>query len=109
MLNLGRNAIEAMAGSPGPRRLVLSAKPDRHGHIALAVTDTGPGLAPDIRERVFEPFVTSKPQGMGLGLSISAGIVEVHGGSLSVESEPGSGASFRFTLPLVHPDEQPTV
>jgi two-component system sensor histidine kinase TtrS len=109
LLNLGRNAIEAMAGSPGPRRLVLSAKPDRHGHIALAVTDTGPGLAPDIRERVFEPFVTSKPQGMGLGLSISAGIVEVHGGSLSVESEPGSGASFRFTLPLVHPDEQPTV
>jgi two-component system sensor histidine kinase TtrS len=109
LLNLGRNAIEAMAESPGPRRLVLSAKPDRHGHIALAVTDTGPGLAPDIRERVFEPFVTSKPQGMGLGLSISAGIVEVHGGTLSVESEPGSGASFRFTLPLVQPDEQPTV
>jgi two-component system sensor histidine kinase TtrS len=109
LLNLGRNAIEAMAESPGTRRLVLSAKPDRRGHIALAVTDTGPGLAPDIRERVFEPFVTSKPQGMGLGLSISAGIVEAHGGTLSVQSEPGSGASFRFTLPLVQPDEQPTV
>jgi two-component system sensor histidine kinase TtrS len=109
LLNLGRNAIEAMAESPGPRRLVLSAKPDRHGRIALAVTDTGPGLAPDIRERVFEPFVSSKPQGMGLGLSISAGIIDVHGGTLSVESEPGSGASFRFTLPLVQPDEQRTV
>jgi two-component system sensor histidine kinase TtrS len=109
LLNLGRNAIEAMADSPGPRRLVLSARPGRPGHIALAVTDTGPGLAPDIRERVFEPFVTSKPQGMGLGLSISAGIVEVHGSTLSVESEPGSGTSFRFTLPLVQPDEQPTV
>jgi two-component system sensor histidine kinase TtrS len=101
LLNLGRNAIEAMAGTPGPRRLTLSAAQDADGRIALGVTDTGPGLPADIRERLFEPFVTSKPQGMGLGLSISAGIVEAHGSTLSVASEPGAGASFRFTLPMV--------
>jgi len=106
LLNLGRNAIEAMAGLPGPRRLTLSAWQTQEGGIALAVTDTGPGLAPDIRERVFDPFVTTKPQGMGLGLSISAGIVEAHGATLVVQSEPGAGASFRFTLPLVPTDQQ---
>ena len=106
LLNLGRNAIEAMAEAPGPRRLVLWASPCGEGHIALAVTDTGPGLATDIRERVFEPFVTTKPQGMGLGLSISAGIIEAHGSVLIVDSEPGSGTSFQFTLPMVHPDDQ---
>jgi two-component system sensor histidine kinase TtrS len=106
LLNLGRNAIEAMAGLPGPRRLTLSAWQTQEGGIALAVTDTGPGLAPDIRERVFDPFVTTKPQGMGLGLSISAGIVEAHGATLIVQSEPGAGASFRFTLPLAPTDEQ---
>jgi len=114
LLNLGRNAIEAMADSQGPRQLILSASIKGAGEeaaaqdprIALAVTDTGPGLAPNIRDRLFEPFITTKPQGLGLGLSISAGIVEAHGCTLGVESEPGAGASFRFTLPMVHPDEQ---
>lgn len=106
LLNLGRNAIEAMAGTPGPRRLTLSASKDADGRIALGVTDTGPGLPADIRERLFEPFVTSKPQGMGLGLSISAGIVEAHGSTFSVESEPGAGATFRFTLPMVATHDQ---
>ncbi len=100
LLNLGRNAIEAMAGLPGPRRLTLSAAQTQDRRIALAVTDTGPGLAADIRDRVFDPFVTTKAQGMGLGLSISAGIVEAHGATLNVQSEPGAGASFQFTLPL---------
>lgn len=106
LLNLGRNAIEAMANLPGPHRLTLSASTLEGGRIALAVSDTGPGLEPGIRERVFEPFVTTKPQGMGLGLSISAGIVEAHGSTLSVESEPGAGSSFRFTLTRVQTDEQ---
>ena len=102
LLNLARNAIEAMLGRPEPRRLVLSARLDGRDRIELAVTDTGPGLPPDIAERAFQPFVTTKPQGIGLGLSISAGIVETHGSQLTVQSEPGAGASFRFTLPIDH-------
>ncbi|MFZ0789751.1 MAG: PhnD/SsuA/transferrin family substrate-binding protein [Chromatiaceae bacterium] len=108
LLNLARNAIEAMANLPGLRRLTLSARPVQDGHIELAVTDTGPGLTPEIRERVFEPFVTTKSQGMGLGLSISAGIVEAHGSELSVQSEPGAGACFRFTLPMAPENDQDT-
>ncbi len=100
LLNLTRNAIEAMADVEGRRRLILSARLVGQGQVELAVTDTGPGLAPDIRERVLEPFVTTKAQGMGLGLSISAGIIEAHGGELVVDSAPGAGASFRFSLPL---------
>jgi two-component system sensor histidine kinase TtrS len=100
LLNLGRNALEAMAGRDGIRQLTLSARPDGPGRIELTVSDTGPGLPPDIAERVFQPFVTSKPQGLGLGLSISAGIVETHGSELRVETDPGVGTSFRFTLPL---------
>jgi two-component system sensor histidine kinase TtrS len=106
LLNLGRNAIEAMTDTLGPHRLTLSASPPGDGHIALTVSDTGPGLTAEIRERAFEPFVTTKPQGMGLGLSISAGIIEAHGSTLSVRSEPGAGASFQFTLPLVETDDQ---
>jgi signal transduction histidine kinase len=100
LLNLGRNALEAMVGRNGVRQLTLSACPDGPGRIELTVSDTGPGLPPDIAERVFEPFVTSKPQGLGLGLSISAGIVETHGSELRVETDPSVGTSFRFTLPL---------
>jgi two-component system sensor histidine kinase TtrS len=101
LLNLARNAIEAMEPCPPPRRLVLAALPQAEGQIELSVCDTGPGLAPGIRDRLFEPFVTTKPLGMGLGLSIGAGIVQAHGAELNVRSEPGAGASFRFTLPTV--------
>lgn len=106
LLNLTRNAIEAMSGLEGQRRLTISARPIGPQRVELAVTDTGPGLDPDVRERVFEPFITTKPQGMGLGLSISAGIIEAHGGELTVVSEPGAGASFQFTLPVTQPDDQ---
>ena len=67
--------------------------------------DTGPGLNPDIAATLFNPFVTTKPEGMGLGLSISHGIIEAHGGDLGVDSRPGEGASFRFHLPI-HRGEQ---
>lgn len=102
VLNLARNAIEAMAeADPGPaggtRRLTLTARATPAG-VEIAVADTGPGLAPGLAETVFQPFVTTKPQGLGLGLSISGGICEAHGARLEVESSPGQGALFRFTL-----------
>ncbi|MGE5155172.1 MAG: PhnD/SsuA/transferrin family substrate-binding protein [Bdellovibrio bacteriovorus] len=105
LLNLTRNAVEAMADTPGPRRLTLRTRPLSDARVELAVIDTGPGLPPEIRERLFQPFVTTKSQGLGLGLSISAGILETHGSELLVDSEPGAGACFRFNLPLVPPHE----
>jgi two-component system sensor kinase FixL len=65
------------------------------------VVDTGPGLGKGSPEHLFEPFVTTKPKGLGVGLSISHGIVEAHGGRLRVDSTPGIGATFFFSLPYV--------
>lgn len=105
LLNLARNAVEAMADTPGARRLTLRVHPLDDTRLELAVADTGPGLAPQVRERIFQPFVTTKSQGLGLGLSISAGILEAHGSELRIDSEPGAGACFRFTLPQVPPHD----
>jgi len=100
ILNLARNAIEAMADSPPERRhLTLRTRALESSRIEIRVEDTGPGLSHEIKDKLFEPFVTTKPQGMGLGLSISSGIVENHGGQLQVESQPDGGAAFRFSLP----------
>jgi two-component system sensor histidine kinase HupT/HoxJ len=78
--------------------------------VRLEFEDDGPGIPEEVRGRIFEPFFTTKPvgQGTGLGLSISHGIVERHGGRMSVEQPPGGGALFRIELPLVAvpPDEQ---
>jgi len=100
LLNLVRNAIEAMQETPrGERRLTIATRIE-DGQVEVTVTDTGPGIVREVADRVFEPFVTTKSQGMGLGLSISSGIIEAHEGQLTVEPRPGSGACFRFTLPL---------
>jgi two-component system sensor histidine kinase TtrS len=101
ILNLVRNAIEAMAEMPpGQRRLSLNVRPFDGRRVEIRVTDTGPGLNQEVADRIFQPFVTTKPQGLGLGLSISQGIVEAHGGKLRVVSNPGQGTTFGFTLPL---------
>jgi PAS domain S-box-containing protein len=100
ILNLARNAIEAMDNvPPDRRRLLIASRRLDGGAIEILVADTGPGLSSAIADRLFEPFVTTKPLGLGLGLSISSGIVEAHGSQLRVESVPGAGATFRFTLP----------
>lgn len=101
ILNLARNAIEAMVDTPPERRrLTLRTRRIDAERAEVRVLDTGPGLSRKVADSLFEPFVTTKPQGMGLGLSISSGIVEAHGGQLAVESHAGAGATFRFTLAL---------
>jgi two-component system NtrC family sensor kinase len=103
LVNLATNAHQAMRGAPPPLRLTIATSIDPSGRYAcLEVSDTGPGIPPEIRARMFEPFFTTKPpgQGTGLGLSLCRGIIEVHGGTLEVESEPGQGARFRVNLPL---------
>jgi two-component system, LuxR family, sensor kinase FixL len=98
LLNLLRNAIEAMQ-SCERRELAISTMPGSDGMIAVAVADTGPGIAPDVVSRLFQPFVTTKAKGMGVGLSISRTIVESHGGRITCEARPNGGTVFRFTLP----------
>jgi signal transduction histidine kinase len=100
LLNLIMNAIEAAADGHGARREVLiEARAGADGWCEISVSDTGPGIPSEQLDRIFEPFVTAKAQGMGIGLSISRTIVEAHGGRLWAESSAG-GATFRFTVPL---------
>jgi two-component system sensor histidine kinase TtrS len=100
LLNLVRNAVEAMTDQLRERRVLLLAR--RSGDLVeIRVVDTGPGIGKGSPEHLFEPFVTTKPQGVGVGLSISHGIVEAHGGRLRVDSTPGIGATFFFSLPFV--------
>jgi two-component system sensor kinase FixL len=99
LLNLMRNAIEAMSEAPSERReMSVSTSAIDSATIEVRVADTGPGIAPDVAEKLFQPFITTKRQGMGVGLSISRTIVEAHGGKLWVEPNAGGGAVFRLTL-----------
>jgi two-component system sensor kinase FixL len=100
ILNLIRNAIEAMEQSER-RELVISTEPEAPQMIAIGVSDTGSGIAKDVAPQLFQPFVTTKRQGMGVGLSISRTIVEAHGGKIRAEANPGGGTVFRFTLCMV--------
>lgn len=101
ILNLIRNAIDAIAESDGAeRRIAVGTRRHGSGAIEVSVRDTGPGLPAEGPQAIFEPFVTTKADGLGLGLSISRGIVERHGGRLTAETVPGGGAVFRFTLPI---------
>jgi two-component system sensor kinase FixL len=100
LLNLVRNAIEAMHDSPR-RELIISTAPAEDGMLMISVADTGAGISPEISDQLFRPFVTTKPQGMGVGLSISRTIIESHGGRIWIEANPGGGTVFRFTLRAV--------
>ncbi len=100
-LNLMRNAIEAMSDTDiRSRTLTISSGLLNDREVEVAVTDTGRGVSPDLLEKIFESFFTTKDQGLGIGLSLSRRIVEAHGGRLWVESGEGPGATFRFTLPV---------
>lgn len=100
VINLIRNACEAMSDSP-VRRLVVSSYPDGTDFARVSVADTGPGIAPEIADQLFTAFVSTKSDGMGLGLSICRTIVEANGGRIWVETGDGGGAVFHFTLPRV--------
>jgi two-component system sensor kinase FixL len=104
LLNLIRNAIEAMEDAE-TRELVVSTAAAPDNMIDINVVDTGVGIAPEISAQLFQPFVTTKRQGMGVGLSISRTIIEAHGGSIIQRPNPGGGTVFSFTLPAVTNEE----
>jgi signal transduction histidine kinase len=97
LLNLMRNAMEAMAES-ARREIVISATPSAGDMIEIRVSDSGPGLSAQVRDKLFQPFVTTKAHGMGVGLSICRSIVEAHGGRLWAAGNLGGGAMFCFTV-----------
>jgi two-component system sensor kinase FixL len=99
MINLVRNAVEAMQQTP---KRILTVATDRDGgeFVRVSVADTGPGLAKEIVESLFQPFRTTKADGLGIGLSICRTIIESHGGRLWMEPNPDHGVSFHFRLPL---------
>jgi two-component system sensor kinase FixL len=97
VLNLVRNAAEAMAGR-ARRELRIGSQAIEPGFLQFHVADTGPGISPQVADRLFQPFVTGKADGMGVGLSISRNIIEAHGGRMWVEANDDGGATFHFTL-----------
>ncbi|GJD77403.1 sensor protein FixL [Methylobacterium gregans] len=106
LVNLLRNAREAM--QQGDRReLTVEARPIGGETVEIAVSDTGPGIAAEVADRLFQPFVTTKRSGMGVGLSICRTIVEAHGGRLDVERNGTGGATFRLTLPAARVGDLP--
>ncbi len=98
LFNLIRNAIEAMPDQVD-QNIDIAAKPTAADMVEVSVSDRGHGLADEIRSKLFQPFLTTKPNGMGVGLSVCRTIVESHAGRLWAEDNPGGGTIFRFTLP----------
>jgi PAS domain S-box-containing protein len=108
ILNLIINAVEAMSGSEGSRELLIDTGQAEPDGVLVAVRDTGPGLAPASLERLFEAFYTTKPGGLGMGLSICRSIIEAHGGRLWASANEPRGAVFQFTLPPETAETVPT-
>lgn len=106
LLNLIRNAIDALEGAPR-REITIAKRLTGDGMVRISVADSGPGIKPEMVGQLFQPFVTSKKQGMGVGLSISRTIIEAHGGRISAENGPEGGAVVSFTLPALKEDEGP--
>jgi C4-dicarboxylate-specific signal transduction histidine kinase len=105
VMNLALNAIEAMRDSPEQRRcLVVRSRPTRRG-VRVSVADAGAGLGRESTQRMFEPFQTTKPGGMGMGLAICRSIVEAHGGTIRARNRPAGGAIVSFTLPTIPPGD----
>jgi two-component system sensor kinase FixL len=105
VINLVRNAIEAMAAVAVRQLTIATSRGD--GVVDVSVLDTGPGLAPEVAEQLFQPFVTTKRQGMGIGLSICRSIIDKHGGRLRALPRRDGGMIFSFTIPIVREEDDP--
>jgi len=103
LLNLMRNAVDAMKTTER-RELLVHSAPTIDGMVLITVADTGSGISAEAAAKLFQPFFTTKSEGMGVGLSISRSIVEAHGGRIWAEPNPGGGTVFRFTLPAAKLD-----
>jgi two-component system sensor kinase FixL len=99
LINLMRNAMEAMRDSP-EKQLIVRTRHVSPDWLQVEVEDTGPGIADEVAPQLFQPFVTTKANGMGIGLSISRRIIESHGGELTVAKNAAGGATFSFSLPM---------
>ena len=101
VLNLLMNALDAtVQNQSGPREVTIRVAPEKTGWIEVSVSDSGTGVDPSIEKRIFEPFVTTKNKGMGLGLLVTRSIVEGHGGRVWFNPNPRGGSTFTFTLPV---------
>jgi C4-dicarboxylate-specific signal transduction histidine kinase len=101
LLNLVLNGMDALEGVVDrARSVVVTARRDGSASVEVSVADSGRGIDLDQLDRIFDPFFTTKPKGIGMGLSISRGIIETHGGRLWAEANAAGGATFRFTLPV---------
>ena len=107
LLNLIRNAIDAMEATPD-KALGITVVPLDHDHVQITVSDTGAGISPDVAEQLFQPFITTKRSGMGVGLSISRTIIEAHGGRIWFEPNGAGGTDFHFTLLRANLEEETT-
>jgi signal transduction histidine kinase len=100
IINLVLNAFDAAAGvKHGPREVALKIPAEENGWARIMVRDSGNGIEPDVLARIFDPFYTTKPSGMGMGLPISRSIIEAHGGRLTVSANTDRGVSFEIALP----------
>ena len=108
LLNLLMNACEAMRDNEPTARTLVATATYGNGLVKVAVSDSGPGLVPQVTERLFEPFFTTKADGLGLGLSICRSIVSLHGGSISARNNAERGATVEFVLPVASVEAQPS-
>ena len=106
LLNLTRNSVDAMRGGLGKERgIVIATERADNGGVRISVTDHGHGVSPQLGENIFHPFVTTKRDGLGVGLAISKTIVQSYGGSLGCSENPAGGSIFTIELPAEQQQE----